>query len=135
MSIDTITEHGKANRGTYMINLFGSIIPIIMFLVYASTVVSVLATEDEVNLLIRSHNSTDMHPAANKAVGEVQKQLDNILAFQIEERIEKQLIVVCRNPTLRNNLEPSIKQLIRSYNNVSELPYVRPTCAQLGTVI
>ena len=131
-AIDSIKDHGKANRGTYMINLFGSVIPIIMFLVYASTQIGGLATEKEVKNFIIDHTEAGMHPAGDLAVGDVQKQLDSILSFQIEERIEKQLKVVCQNPTLRDALEPTIKQLIRDFNRVSPRPYVRPSCEQLG---
>jgi len=130
--IDTITAHAQANRGTYMINIFGSIIPIIMFLIFAGVKLDGLATEKEVGRYITSHSDAGMHPAADLAVGEVQKQLDNILSFQIEERIEKQLKVVCQNPELRDALEPTIKQLIRDYNDVSPRAYVRPSCVQLG---
>ena len=130
--IDTITTHGRANRGTYMINLFGSIIPIIMFLIYATTVVEGLATEDEVSLLIRSHTSAGMHPAGVAAVGDIQDQLNNIQSFQIEERIEKHIKLVCENEDLRDALEPTIKLLIRNYNKVSTVRYVRPSCEQLG---
>ncbi len=132
MSVDTITAHGRENKGTYMINLFGSIIPILMFLVYASTKLGGLATEAEVTTFIETHNSGGMHPSANEAVGDVQKQLDRMLSFQIEERIEKQLIIVCQNPQLRNAIEPTVKQLIRDYDAVSPRPYIRPSCIQLG---
>ncbi len=130
--IDTIASHGRDNRGTYMINLFGSIIPIIVFLIYASTQISSLATEDEVGLLIRSHTSAGMHPAGITAVGDIQDQLNNIQSFQIEERIEKHIKLVCENEDLRDALEPTIKLLIRNYNQVSTVRYVRPDCAQLG---
>ena len=131
-ALDTVSSHAKANRGTYMINLFGSVIPIIMFLVYASTQIGGLATEKEVKSYITEHTEEGMHPDAKRAVGEVQGQLDSILSFQIEERIEKQIKVVCTNPELRDALEPSIKQLIRDFNKVSPRPYTRPSCAQLG---
>lgn len=132
--IDTVSSHARANKGTYMINLFGSVIPIIMFLVYASTQIGGLATEKEVRGYITTHTEAGMHPMAVEAVGEVQGQLDSILSFQIEERIEKQIKVVCMNPTLRDALEPTIKQLIRDYNKVAPRAYVRPTCEQLGAV-
>lgn len=131
-SIDTIKQHGKENRGTYMINLFGSVIPIIMFLLFASTQLNGLATEKEVSTLINGHLNTGMHPAADLAIGDVQGQLNNILSIAIEERIEKQLKIVCENPRLRDAIEPTVKQLIRDYNAVSKIPYARPTCAQLG---
>ena len=129
---NVISEHVQVNRGTYMINLFGSIIPIIMFLVYATSVVDGLATEDEVNLLIRSHTSVGMHPAGVAAVGDIQDQLNNIQSFQIEERIEKHIKLICENEDLRDALEPTIKLLIRDYNDISKVRYIRPTCAQLG---
>ena len=131
-SIDTVSEHGKRYKGTYMINLFGSVIPIVMFLTYASTQLNGLATEDEVNNLIGVHTNQSMHPLAEAAVSNVQGQLDNILSIQIEERIEKQIKVVCMNKNLRDVLEPTIKQLIRDYNKVSNPDYVRPSCEQLG---
>lgn len=131
-TIDTMSSHAKANRGTYMINLFGSIIPIIMFLVYATSVVDSLATEDEVGLLIRSHTGAGMHPAGVDAVGDIQEQLNNIQSFQIEERIEKHLKLICENNDLRDALEPTVKQLIRDYNAVSTVRYIRPSCPQLG---
>jgi len=130
-SIDSVKEHGKANKGTYMINLFGSVIPIIMFLVYASSQIGGLATEKEVNMYISDHN-TGMHPAGEVAVGEIQEQLNNIQSFQIEERIEKHLKLICENSELRDALEPTVKQLIRDYNSMSKVRYVRPNCAQLG---
>ena len=130
--INTISAHAYANKGTYMINLFGSIIPIIMFLVYASTQLSSLATESEVGLLIRNHTSAGMHPAGIVAVGNIQDQLNNIQSFQIEERIEKHIKLICENEDLRDALEPTIKLLIRDYNDVSEIRYTRPSCAQLG---
>ena len=131
--IETVSAHAKANKGTYMINLFGSVIPIIMFLGYASTQIGGLATEKEVSKYISVHNS-GMHPAGVLAVGEIQEQLNNIQSFQIEERIEKQLKVICENPQLRDALEPTIKQLIREYNLISPSNYNRPSCAQLGVV-
>ena len=130
--VSTVSSHAKANKGTYMINLFGSIIPIIMFLAYASTQIGSLATEDEVTLLIRSHTSAGMHPAGITAVGNIQEQLNSIQSFQIEERIEKHLKLICENSSLRNALEPTVKQLIRDYDKVSLRAYVRPTCEQLG---
>lgn len=130
--VDTITAHGKANRSTYMINLFGSVIPIIMFLLFASTQIQGLATETEVVDLITVHNVIGMHPKAQLAVGDVQRQLNNILSFQIEERIEKQLKIVCQNPNLRDAIEPTVRQLIRDYDSVANRPYVRPSCEQLG---
>lgn len=133
-SIDTVQEHTKKYKGTYMINLFGSVIPIIMFLVYASTTIDGLATETEVANLISTHNDFSMHPSAKTAVGDVQQQLNNIQSFQIEERIEKHLKIVCENPTLRDALEPTIKQLIRDYNAVSNVAYTRPSCQQLGVL-
>ena len=131
-TIETMSSHAKANKGTYMINLFGSIIPIIVFLIYASTQISSLATEDEVGLLIRSHTSAGMHPAGVTAVGNIQEQLNNIQSFQIEERIEKHLKLICENSDLRDALEPTVKQLIRDYNAVSKVRYERPSCTQLG---
>jgi len=131
-SVDSITLHAKENRSTYMINLFGSIIPILTFLIYAATKVDGLATDSEVVDLIITHNVEEMHPKAEIAVGNVQQQLDRMLSIQIEERIEKQLKIICENPQLRNALEPNIKQLIRDYNGVSPVRYVRPSCAQLG---
>ncbi len=131
-NVETVTTHAKANKVTYMINIFGSIIPIITFLVYASTQIDELATEKEVGMYISTHNQSGMHPKAVAAVDGVQGQLNNILSFQIEERIEKQLKVVCENPELRDALEPTIKQLIRDYNAVAPTVYVRPSCTQLG---
>lgn len=131
-AVNSITQHGRDNRSTYMINLFGSVIPIIMFLIYATSVIGDLATEDEVEMYITDHQETGMHPAADAAVGDVQRQLDSILSFQIEERIEKQLKIVCQNPELRDAIEPTVKQLIRDYNRVSPRPYIRPSCEQLG---
>ena len=115
-----------------MINLFGSVIPIIMFLIYATSVVGDLATEIEVDEYIEEHREAGMHPLAAAAVGDVQRQLDSILSFQIEERIEKQLKIVCQNPQLRDAIEPTVKQLIRDYNRVSPSIYIRPSCEQLG---
>ena len=132
-TIETVSSHAKANKVTYMINLFGSVIPILMFLGFASTQIGSLATEKEVNKYIQTHDS-GMHPASKLAVGEIQQQLNNIQSFQIEERIEKQLKVICENPQLRDALEPTIKQLIREYNLISPSNYTRPSCAQLGVV-
>lgn len=133
MSVDTVVEHKKKHGATYMINLFGSVIPIIMFLVYASTQLSGLASETEVANLIATHDG-GMHPSAEEAVGNVQGQLNSILANQIEVKIEKNLKIVCENPHLRDALESTIKGLIRDYNKVSDVRYVRPSCQQLGVV-
>ena len=131
-TIDTVSEHARANKGTYLINLFGSIVPIILFLIYATSVVGSLATEDEVGLLIRSHTTAGMHPAGITAVGNIQDQLNSIQSFQIEERIEKHIKLICENENLRDALEPTVKRLIRDYNKVSEVKYERPSCEQLG---
>lgn len=55
-----------------MINLFGSVIPIIMFLVYASTQISNLATSGEVANMITFHLEAGMHPAGEQAVEELE---------------------------------------------------------------
>lgn len=57
-----------------MINLFGSVIPIIMFLGYASTQIGSLATSEEVQTAITFHNEAGMHPAGEDAVEEVEKK-------------------------------------------------------------
>ena len=132
INVDKISEHHKKHKATYMINLFGSIIPIILFIGLVYGKVATLATTDDVHQMLNVHANTEMHPLAKTAVGNVQYQLNTILAIQIEERIEKQLKIVCLNNDLRDALEPTIKQLIRSYDNVSATKYQRPACEQLG---
>lgn len=131
-STEALREHKQKYGVTYMINLFGSVIPIVMFLIYASTQISNLATQLEVQELIDTHNISDMHPAAQSAVNQVDRKIDSILLFQLEDRIEKQIRVVCQNPDLRGQLEGTIRGLIQQYNDISPRPYQRPTCAQLG---
>ena len=131
-NIDSVTAHGRENKATYMINLFGSIIPLISFLVYASTQVSNLASETEVTNLIKTHLHAGAHPEATRELENVQGQLNSILANQIELRIEAQLKIICANSELRSALEPTVKQLIRDYNGVAKKDYERPSCIQLG---
>jgi len=132
MNSSDATSHIKENKVPYLINLFGSVIPILMFLIYGMGTVDSLATEKEVDDKIDYHLAQQTHPISVAVDQGIQKQLNNIQSFQIEERIEKQLIIVCRNPSLRDALEPSIRQLIRDYNAISPTLYRRPTCEQLG---
>ena len=115
-----------------MITLFGSLLPVLTIGGLILNAFSALATDDEVLGAVKVHNTSGMHPAATLAIGDVQSQLNYILSFQIEERIEKQLKIVCQNPELRDAIEPTVKQLIRNYNEVSPIRYVRPSCKQLG---
>jgi len=132
MNGNDATAHVKEHKVSYLINIFGSVIPILMFLVYGMTAMDSLATEAEVDTKIDVHYNGGAHPAAIAELNDVQGQLNDIRSFQIEERIEKQLRLVCEHPELRASLEESIRQLIRDFNKVSTHVYVRPSCIQLG---
>ena len=72
MTNSTFRQSIQEHKGTAMINLFGSIIPIIMFLVYATNVVNDLATTSDVTMAVRTHMEASMHPLGQAAIERVE---------------------------------------------------------------
>ena len=136
ISKEAMYAHRERYGVMYMITLIGSLLPVLIIGGMILSSFNSLATESEVATAIAVHNDGGMHPTANTAVVEIQDQLNNIEAYQIEARIESQLKLICENSTLRNALEPTIKQLIRDYNSLMPVArhYVRPPCIQLGVI-
>ena len=129
---EQIAQHTKENRVTYMINLFGSVIPIIMFMGYASTQIGDLATDSELESQIHQHLMTDAHPMTDDAIDKIQGQLNSILLYQIAERIESLLRIKCENPEAP--VDDALRALIQQYDEVAgrNNRYIRLTCEELG---
>lgn len=122
-----LTEHREKYGATYVINLFGSVIPIIMFLVYANQKIDNVATDIEVANLIT--DSIVAHEVQSHE--ELEGKVDQLYLLNLQQRIEQLIRAECNNPNLRSALEPEINSLIRDYNSVSLVPYQRPSCTVL----
>jgi len=134
---ETIIEHKQKYGVAWMINIFGSIIPIVMFMVYMGTQISALATDEEVLMIMREHES-GLHPRAASAasVEAIQEQLVEIQLSQMDEKIRQLLRVVCEKPELYGQLEPTIRQAISDYEKKAGdgTTYQQPTCIALGVI-
>ena len=125
INTDGVKQHAKENKGTYMINLFGSVIPIIMFLIYAATQIESLASEKEVSRLITIHSESEMHSG-------IQEDLGSIKMYLIAERIEDLCKIKCRTPSAP--VDDTIRKLIQDYDVISDTSYKRLSCLELGEV-
>lgn len=123
---ESIYEHRKKYGVTYMINFFGSILPVATLLGVVYTQFGTIVTEPELVSRIKSHE-TVRHT-------ELEKTVNSIYLLNLQTRIEAQIRTICENPNLRTALEQTINALIRDYNAVSDIPYIRPSCLQLGVV-
>lgn len=117
------SDHKEKHGVTYMISTFGSIIPIVMFLVFLNTKVELYSTDVEVQASITAHLDANHQ--------ELERTVDSIYLLNLQDRIEKLIRAECQSPDLRTVLEPEIRSLIRNYNEISSVPYVRPSCAAL----
>jgi hypothetical protein len=71
----------------------------------------------------------DSHLTANHE--QLERTVDSIYLLNLQQRIEQLIRAECLDPSLRPVLEPEIRNLIREYNNISSVPYTRPTCQAL----
>ena len=119
-----LQEHKERYGVTYMINLFGSVIPILMFLVYANGKISQVATDVEVGNIVT--DAIVAHEVQKHE--EMESRVDQLYLLNLQQRIEQLIRAQCNNAQLRSVLEPEINSLIRDYNEVAPVPYQRPSC-------
>lgn len=127
---ESFEEHRKKYGVTYMINFFGSLLPVAALALMFVTQFGKLATDVELATAMSSH-MTGKHTTTDREIQQIQGDVDSILILSLQDRIEKLLLAECKNPALRASLETTIRQLIRDYNSKSKIPYDRPDCQQL----
>jgi len=134
VTTEKLHEHSQKYRVTYMINFFASILPVMAVVGIVWTQFDKLVLTDELNTALANHRTSETHTASEQEIEQINGKVDTILLLNMQDRIEKMLRAVCTNPNMRDALDPTVRSLIQEYNKISGIPYVRPTCNQLGAL-